>query len=133
MRRIFCSLLVFVAIIGGISFMENGQSANAQGMYESSIDAKSAVRASHILVSTEEEALKLKSEIEAGNMTVADAASKYSKCPSGARNGGDLGFFGRNQMVKPFEDAAFSLPLNVVSEPVRTQFGYHLIQVTGIR
>ena len=110
--------------------MENGQSANAQGMYESSIDAKSAVRASHILVSTEEEALKLKSEIEAGNMTFADAASKYSKCPSGARKGGDLGFFGRNQMVKPFENAAFNGNVGEVSEPIKTQFGYHLLWVT---
>ena len=104
--------------------MDNQQNANAQGMYESSVTDKAAVRASHILVATEAEALALKNEIEAGKMTFADAAAKYSKCPSGARNGGDLGFFGRNQMVKPFEEAAFTLPLNVVSDPV---------QVTGIR
>ena len=133
MKKFFCSSLIALAIIGGISFMDNQQNANAQGMYESSVTDKSAVRASHILVATEAEATNLKNEIEAGNISFADAAAKYSKCPSGARNGGDLGFFGRNQMVKPFEEAAFSLPLNVVSDPVQTQFGYHLIQVTGIR
>ena len=132
MKKFFCSSLIALAIIGGISFMDNQQNANAQGMYESSVTDKSAVRASHILVATEAEATNLKNEIEAGNISFADAAAKYSKCPSGQR-GGDLGVFGRGQMVKPFEEAAFSLPLNVVSDPVQTQFGYHLIQVTGIR
>lgn len=87
------------------------------------------VRASHILVKTEEEAKKLYDEIKAGK-NFADAAAEVSLCPSGAA-GGDLGFFGKGIMVKPFEDAAFSLEVGELSKPVQTQFGWHLIQLTG--
>lgn len=87
------------------------------------------VRASHILVKTEEEAKKLYDEIKAGK-DFADAAAEYSLCPSGAA-GGDLGFFGKGMMVKPFEDAAFALEVGELSEPVETQFGWHLIYLTG--
>lgn len=86
------------------------------------------VRASHILVNTKEEALELKDKINSPE-DFARYAAEYSNCPSGAE-GGDLGFFGKGMMVKPFEDAAFSLPVGVVSEPVETQFGWHLILVT---
>ena len=86
------------------------------------------VKASHILVKTEEEALKLKEEIKTGE-DFAKAAMEVSLCPSG-QNGGDLGFFGRGQMVKEFEDAAFSMKKGEVSNPVKTQFGYHLIYLT---
>ena len=55
-------------------------------------------------------------------------AKKYSKCPSGA-SGGDLGYFGKGEMVPSFEAAAFKLPVGSVSEPVQTQFGWHLIKV----
>lgn len=88
------------------------------------------VRASHILVKTEDEARSLLEEIRAGK-SFAEAAEEVSLCPSG-QNGGDLGFFGRGMMVKPFEDAAFSMEnIGEVSEPVQTQFGWHLIQLTG--
>ena len=86
------------------------------------------VRASHILVDTEEEAVELKEKIKTPE-DFARLAAEYSNCPSGA-SGGDLGFFGKGMMVKPFEDAVFSLPVGVVSEPVKTQFGWHLILVT---
>ena len=88
------------------------------------------VRASHILVDTLEEAQNLKAEI-ANGADFGDLAAQYSKCPSGA-NGGDLRYFGKGMMVKPFEDAAFSLAKGEVSEPVQTQFGWHLIYVTDI-
>jgi len=87
------------------------------------------VRARHILVPTLNEAVELHSKIAEGE-DFAVVARKFSKCPSG-QNGGDLGEFGQGQMVKPFEDATFSLELNQLSQPVATQFGYHLIQRTG--
>lgn len=87
------------------------------------------VRASHILVKSEDEAKELYNEIKNGK-SFAEAAEEKSLCPSG-QNGGDLGFFGKGMMVKPFEDAAFSLELGELSQPVETQFGWHLIQVTG--
>lgn len=86
------------------------------------------IRASHILVKTEEEAKKLYDEIKSGK-EFAQIAQEVSLCPSG-HNGGDLGFFGKGMMVKPFEDAAFDLEIGEISQPVQTQFGWHLIQLT---
>ena len=86
------------------------------------------VRASHILVPTLNEAMTLKEKIDAGD-SFASLAQMHSKCPSG-RNGGDLGEFGAGQMVKPFEDATFNTPVGKISQPVQTQFGYHLIHRT---
>lgn len=86
------------------------------------------VKASHILVETEQEAIRLKEEILSGT-SFEDLASEHSLCPSG-RNGGDLGFFGRGQMVSEFEEAAFGLNVGEISDPVRTNFGWHLILVT---
>lgn len=85
------------------------------------------VKASHILVSSESEAKALKSEIDEG-ASFEELAKKYSKCPSG-KNGGDLGYFRRGQMVKEFENAAFDTEINKISDPIKTQFGYHLIKV----
>ncbi|TYO99633.1 peptidyl-prolyl cis-trans isomerase C [Geothermobacter ehrlichii] len=92
------------------------------------------VRASHLLVraggDNREQALerirRLRDEATADNF--ADLARKHSDCPS-APGGGDLGYFRRGDMVKPFEDAAFSLAVGAISEPVETQFGFHLIRV----
>ena len=89
------------------------------------------VRASHILVETKDEAEKLREEILNGK-DFEDVAALNSMCPSGA-NGGDLGYFGRGMMVKPFEDACFSMEIGDLSEPVETQFGWHLIQLTDIK
>lgn len=90
------------------------------------------VRASHVLVKTEDEAKKLREDINAGKISFEDAARQISLCPSG-HEGGDLGFFKRRVMVKPFEDAAFAMKeIGEVSEPVETQFGWHLIQLTGM-
>ncbi len=86
------------------------------------------VRASHILVKTRAEALQIKKDIDNGG-DFAYYAKTYSLCPSG-QNGGDLGYFGRGQMVQQFEDEAFELPVGEVSEPVGTEFGWHLIKVT---
>ena len=86
------------------------------------------VKASHILVKTQEEAIKLREEILAGK-SFEDLAAEHSLCPSGA-NGGDLGFFGRNVMVIEFDHAAFELNVGELSKPVNTNFGWHLILVT---
>lgn len=86
------------------------------------------VRAAHILVKTESEASDLRSKIVAGEMKFEDAAAQYSECPSGAR-GGDLGYFGRGMMVKEFEIPSFNEPVGTVTEPIQTQFGWHLIYV----
>ncbi|MCR3761746.1 peptidylprolyl isomerase [Clostridium felsineum] len=87
------------------------------------------VAAKHILVQTEEEALKIREEIKEGK-TFEEAAVEYSSCPSKER-GGDLGAFTKGQMVPEFEQAAFSQEIGEVGAPVKTQFGYHLIKVEG--
>ena len=84
------------------------------------------IKARHILVNQEFECTDLLKKLEQGS-TFEELAQKFSKCPSKAR-GGDLGEFGRGRMVPSFEEAAFALQVNEVSGPVRTQFGYHLIQ-----
>lgn len=85
--------------------------------------------ARHILVSSEEECQKLKDEIEAG-ADFGEVAKKNSSCPSGAQ-GGDLGSFGPGMMVPEFDAVVFSADLNTVQGPVKTQFGYHLLEVTS--
>lgn len=85
--------------------------------------------ARHILVSTQADCQKLKEEIAAG-ADFADLAKQHSSCPSGKQAGGDLGTFGPGQMVAEFDTVVFSAPIGEVSDPVQTQFGWHLIEVT---
>ncbi len=85
-------------------------------------------RARHILVKTQAECEKLKTDIE-GGADFAELAKKHSQCPSG-RSGGDLGEFGPGQMVAEFDTVVFSAPVNKVQGPVKTQFGFHLIEIT---
>lgn len=86
-------------------------------------------QARHILVPTEEEALSLKQQIDDG-ADFGDMAKAHSKCPSGSR-GGHLGEFGRGQMVPEFDQVVFSGELGNVHGPVKTQFGYHLIDIVS--
>ena len=86
------------------------------------------VSAKHILVEQEEQCKDILAQIESGAKTFEDAAQEFSTCPSKAK-GGDLGEFGRGQMVKEFEDAAFDAEIGKVVGPVKTQFGHHLIKV----
>lgn len=89
------------------------------------------VNASHILVETEEQAKEIGAKIAAGEMTFEAAAAEYSSCPSKA-NGGNLGDFGRGQMVPEFDKAVFEMEVGeVTAEPVKTQFGYHLIKLVS--
>lgn len=82
--------------------------------------------ARHILVKTREEAEKLKQRIAKGE-DFGQLAKKHSQCPS-KRRGGDLGEFGPGQMVKAFDDVVFKKPVLEVHGPVKTRFGFHLIQ-----
>jgi peptidyl-prolyl cis-trans isomerase C len=86
-------------------------------------------RARHILVATKEACEDLKTQIE-GGADFAALAKEHSDCPSGKR-GGDLGEFGRGQMVKEFDDIVFSGELGKTHGPIKTQFGYHLIEITS--
>ncbi len=88
------------------------------------------VRASarHILVTSEAACLDLKQQIDQG-ADFADLAQQHSKCPSG-RSGGALGEFGPGEMVREFDEVVFSGEVGKVLGPVKTQFGFHLVQVT---
>ncbi|MFA7620451.1 MAG: peptidylprolyl isomerase [Aminobacteriaceae bacterium] len=87
------------------------------------------VRASHILVEDEDAMKKVQADLD-GGMSFDEAARKHSTCPS-KEQGGDLGFFSKGQMVKEFSDAAFAMKVGeVTKEPVKTQFGLHLIKLT---
>lgn len=90
-----------------------------------------AVKASarHILVATEAACLNLKKEIE-GGVSFEEAAKKHSSCPSG-RQGGGLGEFSPGQMVPEFDKVVFNEAVGKVHGPVKTQFGYHLVEVTS--
>jgi len=85
--------------------------------------------ARHILVATEEKCNELKQQIIDG-ADFADIAKANSQCPSGA-NGGDLGQFGPGMMVPEFDKVVFSAEVGTVQGPVKTQFGYHLLEVTS--
>lgn len=88
-----------------------------------------AYSAKHILVKTLNEAVTLRQSIVEGK-TFEEAAMANSLCPS-KQNGGDLGSFQPGMMVKPFEEAVANMPVGALSQPVQTQFGYHLIKRTA--
>ena len=89
------------------------------------------VRASHILVKTEQEANVALYDISHGH-SFEDVAKEKSLCPS-KKEGGDLGWFTRGQMVKEFEIAAFNLKKGELSKPVKTQFGWHIIKLVDAK
>jgi len=89
----------------------------------------SKIRASHILTEKQSQALKVLEELKSGT-DFSQLAKKYSQCPSG-KKGGDLGQFGRGQMVREFEQTVFSLKIGEISQPIKTKFGYHIIKRTG--
>jgi peptidyl-prolyl cis-trans isomerase C len=89
-----------------------------------------SVNASHILVDSEEKANEILKEIKEGKISFEDAARKESSCPS-KDNGGNLGEFTKGQMVPEFDKAVFEMQVGEISEPVKTQFGYHLIKLNA--
>ncbi len=88
----------------------------------------SRARARHILVNSEQTCEDLKKQIETGS-DFAAVAKEHSQCPSG-KQGGDLGEFGRGQMVREFDEVVFTAEVGKVHGPVKTQFGYHIIEIT---
>jgi len=113
---------------------------NTYGIYQISGTVPSSdilVRASHILVKNSgddakdlAEATRIYNEL-IGGMNFSLAAEKYSSDLGNAKNGGELGWFGKGRMVKEFEEACFNGQIGVVQKPVKTSFGYHIIKVTG--
>lgn len=89
------------------------------------------VQASHILVDTEDEAKEIKAKLDKGE-DFATLAKEFSTCPSSAE-GGDLGFFSANQMIAEFSNAAFAMSVGEISNPVKSDFGYHIIKVTDVK
>lgn len=87
------------------------------------------IHASHILVADEATAKEVKDKLSKGEK-FEDLAKEYSTDPGSSQNGGDLGWFGKGAMVKEFENAAFKLKEGEVSEPIKTQYGFHIIKVT---
>lgn len=108
--------------------------AEAKALYDEkvkSLPAQEEIRASHILVKTQDEAKKVAEELKGGG-DFAELAKKHSQDRGGAA-GGDLGYFTRGQMVKEFEDAAFSMEKGKLSDPIETQFGWHILKVEDKR
>lgn len=108
--------------------------AEAKAFYDENPDkfqGEETVNASHILVESKEKALEVYAKIAGAEMTFEQAAKEYSSCPS-KEQGGALGEFGRGQMVPEFDTAVFSMQVGeVTAEPVKTQFGYHLIRLNN--
>lgn len=137
----FIRISLIVLTVGLIvnAFTGKPSETNARILYNGSEKSTESqykeVRASHILVDTKQEALKLRKEILENKdfaKSFAKAAKETSKCPSGAQ-GGDLGYFETGMMVPEFEKTAFNLPIGEISEPVKTEFGWHLIITTDKR
>jgi peptidyl-prolyl cis-trans isomerase C len=124
--------------LAGAVLDRSADSAVTEEALNAAYDAKFAAAepskefsAAHILVETEEEAKALKAELDGGADFAALAKDK-STGPSGP-NGGDLGWFGLGMMVKPFEDAVLALEPGQVSDPIQTQFGWHVIKLNETR
>ena len=107
--------------------LEEGEVKAYFDAHPSQFQSREQVKASHILVDSEEQARKIKEEIMAGKAFEL-AAREYSTCPSKEKDG-DLGYFGKGQMVPEFEKAAFEGKIGDLAGPVKTQFGYHLIWI----
>ena len=100
--------------------------------YDKHKDELAQVDASHILVKSEDMAKKVKKELDQG-AKFEDLAKKYSTDTSNKDNGGALGYFGKGQMVKEFDEKVFSMKKGEISDPVKTEFGYHIIKVNDIK
>lgn len=126
-KRDILAQMAMREVLGDITVTEEEMRAN----YEINKQAYSkgeTVSAKHILVDSEEKCQEVLTKITSGEKTFEDAAKEFSSCPSGQK-GGDLGEFGKGQMVKEFEDVAFAAEIGQIAGPVKTQIGCHLIKV----
>lgn len=97
---------------------------------KASFDTPEQVEASHILVEDEETAKEVKKKIDEGG-DFAELAKEYSTDTQTKNNGGELGYFSTGQMVEAFDKVAFAMKVDEISDPVKTDYGYHIIKVTG--
>lgn len=97
---------------------------------QESLSQGSQVEASHILTETKEQAEEVAKKLTEGG-DFAELATKYSVDTASAENGGELGSFGKGEMDPAFEEAAFAMKPGDISDPVETEFGFHIIKVTG--
>lgn len=126
-RREILAQFAMREVLSGIEVSEE----DCQRFYDanqSQFQKGATVSAKHILVDSEEKCAEILAMINAGEKTFEDAAKEFSTCPSGQRDG-DLGAFGKGQMVPEFEKAAFEAEVGQIVGPVMTQFGAHLIKV----
>ncbi len=133
-------LLISPKTLADVTSVSSQEAEKYYADHKDKFKIEEQVKARHILVRVDENApeadvakamdsvKKAQADLKAGK-SFEDVAAKYTEDPSGTQTGGDLGWFGRERMVKAFEDAAFSLEKGAVSAPVRTQFGFHLIKV----
>jgi len=124
-KYIRLNLLQEKALTEGVEVSDEEVAAHYENM-------KTELQARHVLVADEETAKEVKAKLDSG-AEFASVAKEYSTEPAAAETGGDLGWFTAEKMVKDFSDAAYELEVNEISEPVKSEFGYHIIEVTDKR
>ncbi|MBQ1612116.1 MAG: peptidyl-prolyl cis-trans isomerase [Alphaproteobacteria bacterium] len=133
--KILLTLVLLLGVVGTANAWGNFSSREVQyddeGYEIENPHKYSQVAAQHILVKTAAEAVQIKKELDKGG-SFEFYAAKYSLCPSGQK-GGYLGYFERGQMVPEFENKAFSMKVGEISNPIRTNFGWHIIKVVDKR
>lgn len=127
-RNIFRQQLILEKALGPKTNVADADVRAYFNRSHAQLDKPEQVRARHILVPDLKTANDIEAQLKKG-AKFEDLAAKYSTDPASKAKGGELGFFGRNQMVKPFDQAAFSMKVGQISAPVKSPFGYHIIQV----
>jgi foldase protein PrsA len=127
-QNILRQQLVIEKAVGPMVHVTDADIAAYFAKNHTTLDKPAQVRARHILVADPATAATVEAKLKAGG-DFAALAKQYSTDPSTKDKGGELGFFGKGQMVPAFQAAAFSLPVNAMSAPVKSPFGYHIIQV----
>lgn len=130
-RRDYIAQLAMTELLKDIT-AEDDEMAAYYEEHQDEFMAPASAKAKHILVDDEDKAKELKASIEAGELEFEAAAKEHSSCPS-AQQGGDLGQFGKGQMVPEFDEAVFAASEGDLLGPVKTQFGYHLIKVDELK